>query len=120
VIDKSIIKINTLWFYGPSNAGKSLIVNSIVESARFYCNIMDFDERTYFPLNDAPGKRVVLTNEPDIVEWKIELIKNIMEGQDVSINVKTQRGITLPRTPLVFCLKKKHYMIFVCKKLQLF
>ena len=43
------MKINTLWFYGPSNAGKSLIANSIVESARFFCNIMDFDERTSFP-----------------------------------------------------------------------
>ena len=105
-MDKSVMKINTLWFYGPSNAGKSLIANSIVESARFYCNIMDFDERTSFPLNDAPGKRVILINEPDIGERRIELVKNIMEGQDVAINVKNQRGVTLPRTPLVFCSNK--------------
>jgi hypothetical protein len=67
---------------------------------------MDFDERTSFPLNDAPGKRVILINEPDIGERRIELVKNIMEGQDVSINVKNQRGVTLPRTPLVFCSNK--------------
>jgi hypothetical protein len=109
VMDKSLIKINTIWFYGPSNAGKSLIANSIVESARFYCNIMDFDERTSFPLNDAPGKRVILINEPDIGERRIELVKNIMEGQDVAINVKNQRGVTLPRTPLVFCSNKALY-----------
>jgi hypothetical protein len=106
VMDKSVIKINTIWFYGPSNAGKSLVANSIVESARFYANIMDFDERTSFPLNDAPGKRVILINEPDIGERRIELVKNIMEGQDVAINVKNQRGVTLPRTPLVFCSNK--------------
>jgi hypothetical protein len=29
-----------------------------------------------------------------------------MEGQDVAINVKNQRGVTLPRTPLVFCSNK--------------
>ena len=29
-----------------------------------------------------------------------------MEGQDVEINVKNQRGVTLPRTPLVFCSNK--------------
>jgi hypothetical protein len=109
VMDKSLIKINTIWFYGPSNAGKSLIDNSIVESAKFYCNIMDFDERTSFPLNDAPGKRVILINEPDIGERRIELVKNIMEGQDVAINVKNQRGVTLPRTPLVFCSNKALY-----------
>jgi hypothetical protein len=109
VMDKSLFKINTIWFYGPSNAGKSLIANSIVESARFYCNIMDFDERTSFPLNDAPGKRVILINEPDIGERRIQLVENIMEGQDVAINVKNQRGVTLPRTPLVFCSNKALY-----------
>ena len=106
VMDKSVMKINTLWFYGPSNVGKSLIANSIVESARFFCNIIDFNERTSFPLNDAPGKRVILINEPDIGERRIELVKNIMEGQDVAINVKNQMGVTLPRTPLVFCSNK--------------
>jgi hypothetical protein len=70
---------------------------------------MDFDERTSFPLNDAPGKRVILINEPDIGERRIELVKNIMEGQDVAINVKNQRGVTLPRTPLVFCSNKALY-----------
>ena len=92
VMDKSVMKINTLWFYGTSNAGKSLIANSIVDSARFFCNIMDFDERTSFPLNGAPGKRVILINEPDIGERRIELVKNIMEGQDVAINVKKSKG----------------------------
>jgi hypothetical protein len=68
---------------------------------------MDFDERTSFPLNDAPGKRVILIiNEPDIRDRRIELVENIMEGQDAAINVKNQRGVTLPRTPLIFCSNK--------------
>jgi hypothetical protein len=29
-----------------------------------------------------------------------------MEGQDAAINVKNQRGVTLPRTPLIFCSNK--------------
>lgn len=57
-------------------------------------------------MNDAPGKRVILINEPDIGVRRIELVKNIMEGQDVAINVKNQRGVTLPRTPLIFCSNK--------------
>ncbi|KZS20535.1 Uncharacterized protein APZ42_012749 [Daphnia magna] len=67
---------------------------------------MDFDERTSVPLNDAPGKRVLLINEPDIGERRIESVKNIMEWQEVAINVKNQRGISLPRTPLRICSNK--------------
>jgi hypothetical protein len=88
VMDKSAMKINSIWLYGSTNAGKSLLCNSIVESARFFSNIMEFDDRTAFPLNDAPGKRVILINEPVIADKRIELIKNVMEGQDTAINVK--------------------------------
>jgi hypothetical protein len=48
---------------------------------------MDFDKKTSFPLNDAPGKRVILINEPDIGELRIEFVENIMEGQDVASNI---------------------------------
>jgi len=111
VMDKSEMKLNSIWLSGPTNAGKSLICNSVVESARFYANIMEFDERTQFPLNDAPGKRVLLINEPVIADKRIELIKNIMEGQDVAINVKHRKGITLPRTPIIISSNKDlwHY-----------
>lgn len=111
VMNKTDMKINSIWLFGATNAGKSLICNSIVESARFYANIMEFDERTQFPLNDAPGKRVLLINEPVIADKRIELMKNIMEGQDISINVKHKKGITLPRTPLIIASNKDlwHY-----------
>jgi hypothetical protein len=80
VMDKSVIKINSFWFYGQSNAGKSLVANSIVESARFYCNIMDFDERTSFPLNDAPGKRVI--------DKCFEIYKNELDFKTVFLFIK--------------------------------
>ena len=111
VMNKSEMKLNSVWLCGATNAGKSLLCNSIVESARFFSNIMEFDERTAFPLNDAPGKRVLLINEPVIADKRIELIKNIMEGQDVAINVKHKKGISLPRTPLIISSNKDlwHY-----------
>jgi len=72
---------------------------------------MEFDERTCFPLNDAPGKRVILINEPVIADKRIELIKNIMEGQETAINVKHKKGVPLPRTPLIISSNKElwHY-----------
>jgi len=101
------MKTNSVWLFGATNAGKSLLCNSIVESARFYANIMEFDERVEFHLNDAPGKRVILINEPVIADKRIGLMKNVMEGQDVAINLKHKKGITLPRTPLIISSKKK-------------
>ena len=58
IMDKKDMKVNSLWLFGSTNSGKSLLCNSIVESAKFFANIIEFDERTAFPLNDAPGKRV--------------------------------------------------------------
>ena len=116
VMDKLQMKINAIWLYGSTNAGKSLLCNSIVESARFFANIMEFDERTAFPLNDAPGKRVILINEPVIADKRIELIKNVMEGQDTAINVKHKKGVTLPRTPLIISSNKKLWHYCPCEQ----
>lgn len=92
------------------------LCNSIVESARFFSNIMEFDERTAFPLNDAPGKRIILINEPVIADKRIELIKNVMEGQDTAINVKHKKGITLPRTPLIISSNKELWHYCPCEQ----
>lgn len=96
-MDERVIKGNTLWLYGPSNALKNLIDNSINESARFLANNKDFDEKTSFPLNDATGKKIILINEPDIDKRHIELVNNVMESQDININVKNQNDVSLPR-----------------------
>ena len=116
VMDKLQMKINAIWLYGSTNAGKSLLCNSIVESARFFANIMEFDERTAFPLNDAPGKRVILINEPVIADERIELINNVMEGQDTAINVKHKKGVTLPRTPLIISSNKELWHYCPCEQ----
>jgi hypothetical protein len=47
---------------------------------------MDFDEKTSFPMNDAPVKRLKLIYEPDIGELRIEFVEKIMEGQAVASN----------------------------------
>lgn len=103
VMNKDLMKINGIWLWGATNAGKSLIANSIVESFRFFVCVNEFDEFNQFPLNDAPGKSIILINEPSIADRRIELMKNILEGQRISINVKHKSNVSLPRTPVVIC-----------------
>ena len=50
IIDKKFPKINSLWLQGPSNAGKSLLLNSIALSTRFTVCIQDFTEDNNFPV----------------------------------------------------------------------
>ena len=107
IIDKKFPKINSLWLQGPSNAGKSLLLNSITLSTRFTVCIQDFTEDNNFPFNDAPGKRTLFINEPSIGPKRVELLKNAMEGQNnLAINVKNLKGITLPRTPIFMASNK--------------
>lgn len=100
VMNKQNPKLNCLWIMGDSNAGKSLICNSIIESVRFFVCINEFDEFNGFPLGDTPGKRAILINEPSCAAKRIELLKNVMEGQEIAISVKHQKGVTMKRTPI--------------------
>ena len=46
-------------------------------------------------------------NEPSIGPKRVELLKNAMEGQNnLAINVKNMKGITLPRTPIFMASNK--------------
>ena len=99
IMTKSSMKINTLWLKSKSNAGKSLICNSIGRSCRFYVTLNEFDDKTQFPLNDAPLQCVLFINEPEVSARRVELLKNGMEGQENAINVKNEKGVILPRVP---------------------
>ena len=99
VMDKKLQKLNTLWIKGQSNAGKSLVMNSLGRSCRFYVTLNEFDEKVGFPLNDAPDQSVLFINEPEVSARRVELLKNGMEGQNIAINVKSKSGIILRRVP---------------------
>lgn len=70
--------------------------------------MVEFDERTTFPLNDGSGKQATLINELviAIADKGIQLIENILEGQDEAINVKHRKGITVLRTQMIICSTK--------------
>lgn len=101
IMDKVRPKINTLFLKGPANAGKTLIAESIARASIFYCNIQQFQKGKNFLFMDAVGKRCCMINEPRITDEHAEVLKNVLEGAAVHVDVKFQSGQMLQRTPVV-------------------
>lgn len=101
VIDRQAIKRNCVVLMGPPNCGKTLLANSICRSLTFFANVQDFNKYNNFYLQDCLNQRICLANEPSIDSSKFETIKNIFEGQAVSIAVKYEKHANLERTPWI-------------------
>lgn len=95
-------KINSIFFKGPPNAGKTMLALSIARACKYFCNIQDFNKTSSnFLWEPALHNRCILINEPMCDDSKIEIFKNIVEGQNVSIDVKYKSMQTLNRTPVI-------------------
>lgn len=101
IMDTIHMKKNCILFKGPPNSGKTLLANSIVESALFFANVQQMSGRSPFEFQSMMHQRVILINEPKFSDITIETIKNICEGQAVSIDIKYMSNQVLPRTPLI-------------------
>lgn len=100
-MDRIRPKLNSLFFMGPPNAGKTLVAESIARCAVFYCNIQSFAKGKGFLFQDAVGKRCCMINEPRITDEHAEVLKNILEGCPTHVDVKYKSGQMLNRTPVV-------------------
>lgn len=101
ILDKLEPKLNGICLKGPTNAGKTLIMECLAQSCIYYTNIPNFDRMNKFCLQDSEFARVILLNEPKIDEGMFELFKNISEGCTVSIEKKYSHNTVLTRTPIL-------------------
>lgn len=110
VVERRVPKKNTLMFFGPPNAGKTLIANSIGRSTHYFATISDMNGTGSFELQDMLYSRLTIFNEPQITDKSVEVLKNVCEGNDVSIGVKYKSGQSLPRTPIIVTTNVKFCM----------
>lgn len=101
VMDRYHTKLNTLLFFGPPNAGKTLIAESICKAGIFYANIQKFSKGANFVLQDAVGCRSMMINEPRFTDEWVETLKNVFEGCETTVDVKFKTGYSLDRTPVI-------------------
>lgn len=107
VLNRRSGKKNTLWLQGVSNAGKSQLINSLLQS--YFPNTIGTPNnsvRTTFTFNDCMYKRVILWEEPNITVDNIEDTKIILGGQDCRIDAKYQSSAVLQSTPFIITSNK--------------
>lgn len=100
VMNKRLPKKNSLLLLGKPNSGKTMICDSVVSSVVYSEVVSTFNGMSSFEFQPFLAKRAVLMNEPKITDKTVEMLKNILEGQTVSIDVKFKSGQTLTRTPI--------------------
>ena len=86
-MDKKTPKLNTLFLYGGSNAGKSKVARSIVDG------MLVIDQTTRsdtFLFQDLPGAQVCLMEELRIVQETVDAIKRLFEGAKMKVDIKNK------------------------------
>ena len=107
IMDKTRPKINSLLLYGPPNSGKTLVANSIVESVIYYANLQSMSGHNTFEFAESKLRRALIMNEPHCSDLTVNTLKNILEGQNVTIQVKYKADQILTRTPCFITTNNK-------------
>lgn len=103
VLDKTSGKRNTFIIKGPTNGGKTLLMNSIKRSFDRYANLSQGITNNFW-LEGAIGCRVIHHEEAQFNTENQEKIKVLMEGGEVVVPRKGKSDTHLPRTPyLISC-----------------
>lgn len=97
--NKTIPKVNTLTIQGPSNCGKSMITNLILESYPS-ARLGRQGELTPFYLQSAATKPIIIFEEPRIIETTVDDMKLLLGGEPMEIAVKNNENEHLQRTPV--------------------
>lgn len=87
ICDKRKQKVNSLVLIGQSNAGKTVILNSITEAFR-KCAIVTNNSSAQFTWQDAVNQRILAIKEVKMIQNQTEVYKNIMAGADTMVNIK--------------------------------
>lgn len=116
IMNKKYPKINTLNIYGPPGSGKTYFVETIGKLCWFTgrCD-SSINKFTQFPFEHMLGKRLTIFNEFNLAPSFKDVVKEILEGANITINVKYQSRCLLERTPIIITTnnqwEKDHQLI---------
>lgn len=102
ITEKRIPKKNTMFILGRANCGKTWFINMI---AAFYINVgnvKNYVRGQNFPFNDCVNRRLLIWNEPSVMLSAMDTLKQLTEGDHISVAVKYHGDTVLQRTPIIF------------------
>lgn len=101
IFNRGATKQNTVHICGPPNCGKTYFADW---ASSFYINvgqIGNFNRYSNFPLNDAPNRRILVWNEPNVEPSAFDTVKMLTGGDPLPANVKYQSGAVIDKTPVI-------------------
>lgn len=102
IVDKKIMKINTLWLKGPPNCGKSLLMESVARSCIYYANNNQLNSKTsQFGMQEFILARIVLLDEVALGSDFKDKFNLLCGGNDTNTDKKHQGYEKIKRTPVI-------------------
>nr|QHA33820.1 putative non-structural protein NS1 [Atrato Denso-like virus] len=84
----------TLYFIGPTQCGKTMFADMIMDFRLSVGVLKNFNKNTTFPLNSCNNKDMYYLNEPNISPDHLEEWKKLSGGDRHNIDVKYKQGTT--------------------------
>lgn len=99
IFDKEESKINALVLQGPPNCFKSQILRMLLAPVGAIPMTRTTADNNSFWLQPCIGKRAILFEEPYILPARVNDWKLLLEGADITANIKNKDATTLERVP---------------------
>ena len=107
IVDKFILKTNTLIVIGTSSAVKTRVINiPLVMLARFVGRISNSNASSAFAWMYCVNVPLVSIDEALMAPEAIQKFKNVACGDNTLIGVKHKASMTIAHTPLIFTAKQ--------------
>lgn len=91
---------------GKANCGKNWFFDMV---CAYYINVglcANYVRGQNFPFNDCVSRRILMWNEPSIMNSAMDTVKMLTAGDPLSVAVKYQSNGTINRTPIIFLSNK--------------
>lgn len=112
IIDRKILKVNTLCMIGDSNSGKTcMISNPLKALCRFVGQIGNRGSNSEFVYQECINQRLIVIDECMMSKEQLEDLKNLTGGEDMSVNVKFAGNAKLSRTPVILTGNKEPWLL---------
>lgn len=109
VLDRQILKKNTIQVTSPPSAGKTWFFDFV---SAFYINrgnLKNFNRYSSFPFEDCHNRRIIMWNEPNASPEHIDTLKMLFGGDDVAAAKKYEGDVNITRTPLIVTTNEPFY-----------
>lgn len=100
VFDKKLPKMNTIVVHGPPSAGKNFFFDMIFAISLNTGQLTIANKNNNFAFQEAPGKRLLIWNEPNYSSSYEDLLKLILGGDSYVVRVKCKPDTSVQRTPV--------------------